>query len=52
MKDIIKAVLNHPLATILVIGSACNGISNVISAAKGNGTTPMIDIKTSSIPEK
>lgn len=51
MKDIIKMVVNHPIASILVIGSTCNGISNIISAAKGTGVKPMIDITTTSVPE-
>lgn len=51
MKDVIGKILNHPIATILVIGATANGIANIISAAKGKGTAPVVYLNVDK-PEK
>lgn len=47
MKETIKNMLNHPIATIFIIGATTRGIANIISAAKGNDIQPMISVTTS-----
>lgn len=51
MKDVIGRMLDHPIATILIISASANGIANIISAAKGKGVNPVLSVKVDG-PEK
>ena len=48
MKDnnnIVGSILSHPFATIMIASCLFNGVSNIISSAKGAGASPMVTIK-------
>ena len=52
MNDILKKMLDHPFATIIIISATTNGIANIISAVKGNEIRPIVKITTTSDPKK
>lgn len=36
MSEMIKEMIKHPIATILIMGTATGGIAEIINAVKGN----------------
>ena len=51
MKDVVKTVLEHPIATIIVLGSLTRGIATIVAAAKGNSVDPVVKLDMK-VPEK
>lgn len=47
MKEVVKTILEHPIATIIVLGSLTRGIATVVAAAKGNSVEPVVTINKS-----
>lgn len=46
MKDVIKNMLEHPLASVWIIGSIGGGIAGIIRAIKGIKNEPIVSINT------
>ena len=44
MKETIKNVLNHPIATMIVVGAVFGGVADIISTVKGGGRKPYISV--------
>lgn len=44
MKDTLNKMLNHPIATVIIISGVTRGIANIISAVKGNSVQPVVSI--------
>lgn len=44
MKDVVETILNHPIASLLVIGAVSFGVADVIRAVKGTRTEPMVNL--------
>ena len=44
MSEIIDKMLSRPIATIVVTSCIAGGIARIISAAKGNGVDPVVNI--------
>lgn len=44
-----ELVLEHPIATFIIISALCTGIVNVVNAFKGNEYTPVLDVKVNLI---
>ena len=47
MKDIVKEVLAHPIATVLVLGAIGTFVVNIVGAAKGISMQPLVDVSLS-----
>ena len=45
MKELFGKMLDHPIATILIISASANGVANIVSAAKGKGVNPVLSVK-------
>ena len=52
MKDVIGKMLQHPIATILIISASANGVANIISAAKGKGVNPVVSVRVDKPEQK
>lgn len=44
MKDTLNKMLNHPIATVIIISGVTRGVANIISAVKGNDVQPVVSI--------
>lgn len=44
MKDTLNKMLNHPIATVIIISGITRGIATIISAVKGNSVQPVVSI--------
>lgn len=43
MKEVVKEVLAHPIATLIVVGAVGSAIAGIVSAAKGT-TEPIVRV--------
>jgi hypothetical protein len=44
MKNIISNMLEHPIATLLIIGTAFSGLAKVVGAARGGRIEPSVKV--------
>lgn len=49
MKNTINQMLNHPFATIMIVGSVGNAVANVVRAVKGCDAEPMVKIVNNTV---
>jgi len=47
MKDTVKEILAHPIATILIVGAIASAVASIVSATKGVPIKPLVDISLS-----
>lgn len=54
LNEIFRCMLEHPIATVIVLGCVTNGTVRIISAAKGNEVSPntVITIGKQAKPEE
>lgn len=45
MENIVKNILEHPFATMIVITAALGGVADIIRAAKGYGRYPEMHVR-------
>ena len=45
MNDVFKTMVNHPIASIFVMGTFFNGVATIINAVKGEKVCPKLDIQ-------
>lgn len=45
MKDVFGKMLDHPIATIIIVGEIGCVMANIINACKGVETKPLISIR-------
>lgn len=50
MGKIWSSMLEHPIATWMVVGTFTNAIANIVSVARGGNAVPVVNI-TKSTPE-
>lgn len=48
MDNIMKTMLEHPIASIVIISVTLDGIAKIIGVAKGANIKPMIDVSLAS----
>lgn len=46
MKDLCKTALEHPFATVVVVGAVARGVATIIAAARGKPVEPVVQVKT------
>lgn len=47
MKEIMKQMLEHPFATVIILGAVGSAIASIVSAARGIPIKPLIDVSFS-----
>ena len=50
MSKILDSMLEHPIATWMVVGTFTNAIANIVSVARGGSAVPVVNI-TKTTPE-
>ena len=45
MKNTIETIVEHPIASTIVIGCILRGIASIVAAARGNSIQPVITIR-------
>ena len=43
MKDTVRQMLEHPIATVIVLGAIGTAIASIVSAARGVPCKPFVD---------
>ena len=46
MKDVVQTILEHPFATIFIIGAFTMGVSDIILSAKGIKPGPWVSLSS------
>lgn len=44
MKNIFESMVEHPIATVIVIGSIARGIATIIATLKGDVIEPIVKV--------
>lgn len=47
LDETIKSIVEHPIATTIIVGSVMNGIAKIIAAARGIDTKPVMNVTIS-----
>ena len=42
MKDLCKTALEHPFATVAIVGAVARGVATIIAAARGKPIEPVV----------
>lgn len=45
MSNVIDKILDHPIATIVIVSSLTNGAARIISAARGQVVEPIVKVE-------
>lgn len=52
MKNTFNNMLEHPIATVFIIGTITSGIADIINAARGKELKPRFTVEIGSKPKK
>lgn len=44
MDNVINKILNHPIATWIVISAMTGGVANIVRACKGDKVVPVVSV--------
>lgn len=51
MKDTVKEILEHPIATIIILGTVGSVVAEIIGAIKGTPKEPLIRLVNNAPPK-
>lgn len=49
MKDVVESILNHPIASLVVISATSFGIADIIRAIKGTRAEPKVNVSVNKV---